>query len=86
MLGQVVHRTYRLGMGYSTAGKHYVIITGEMIPEAISQIPDSPILKTKGKITLPQMAVSVVGIKTPTLPDANNVYEFNFVIFQFQRL
>ena len=75
ILGLVLHRTYRFGMGYTTAAKHYLTINGEMITVAILQITDSPILKTKGKITVPLMSVSVIVIKTPTLLDTNNVYE-----------
>ena len=52
-------------MGYFTAGKHYIMINCEMIADAILQFTDSPILKAKGKITLP-VSHSVIGIKTPT--------------------
>ena len=82
ILGLVLHRTYRFGMGYSTAGKHYIMINGEMIAEAILQVTDSPILKTIGKITLLPMSVSVIGIKMPTPCDTNNAYELNFNTFQ----
>ena len=77
----MLHRTYRFDTGYSTAGKHYITINGEMIAEAMSQITDSPILKPKGKIILPPMSVSVIGIKTPTLCNTNNVCELNFDTF-----
>ena len=53
----MLHRTYRF------AGKHYITINSEIITEAISQITDSPVLKTKAKITLPPMSVSVIGKK-----------------------
>ena len=46
------------------------------------QVTDSPILKTKGKIILPPIPVSVIEIKTQTLPNTNNVYELNFDTFQ----
>ena len=49
-----------------------------MIAEAILQVTDSPILKTKGKITLPPMSVSVTGIQMPQLCDTNHVYKLNF--------
>ena len=52
ILGQVLHRAYIFSTGYSTMGKHYITINSEMIAEAISQVTDSPIIKTKGKITL----------------------------------
>ena len=65
ILGQVLHRAYRFGTGYSTTGKHYITINGEMITEAISQVTNNPIIKTKGKITLPPMSISVISVKTP---------------------
>ena len=82
ILGQVLHRTNRFGMGYSTTGRHYITINGEMKAQAISQTTNSPILKTKGKIMLPPMSISIVGIKMPTLQNTNNVYELNFETFQ----
>ena len=53
-----------------------------MITQNISQTTNSPILKTKGKLTLPPGSISVVGIKTPTLQNTNNIYELNFDTFQ----
>ena len=58
------------------------MINGEVIAEAILQIADSHILKTKGKITLPPVSVLVIGIKMPTLCNTNHVYELNFETFQ----
>ena len=65
--GQVLHRSNRFGTGYLITGRHYITINGEMIAQAISQSTNSPILKTKGKITLPPMSISAVEIKMPTL-------------------
>ena len=53
ILGEVLHRVYRLRTSYSTTGKHYITINGEIITEAISQVTNNPIIKTKGKIVLP---------------------------------
>ena len=53
-----------------------------MIAQAISQTINSPILRKKGKITLPSMSVSIVAIKTPTLHNTNNLYELNFNTFE----
>ena len=61
ILGQVLHRAYRFGMGYSTTGKHYITINGEMIAEAISQVTDCPILKMKGKINFPPCLFQLQG-------------------------
>ena len=73
-LVQVLHRAYRYGIGYPTTGRHYITINGEMIADVISQVTDSPILKTKCKIILPPMAISVISVKTPQLHNINYVY------------
>ena len=69
-------------MGYSTTGKHYIMVNSEKITEAISQVTNDPIIKTKGKITLPPMSVSIISIKTPLLCNTNHVYKLNFSTFQ----
>ena len=53
-------------MGYSTTGKHYKTVNGKMIAETISLVTNSPIVKTRGKITWPPMSVLVIGVKTST--------------------
>ena len=53
-----------------------------MIAKSILQATTNPILKTKGKITLPPMSVSVVEIKMPMVPNTNNLYQLNFDMFQ----
>ena len=60
-------------MGYSTTGKHYIAVNGEMISEAISHVNDKPYIKTKGKITLPSMSASVISVKTPPFHSTNNI-------------
>ena len=77
----MLHRAYKCSKGYSTTGKHYIMVNGEMIAEAISQATDNPIIKTKGKITLPPMSFSVISVKTPPHHNTNNVYELNFSTF-----
>ena len=54
ILGQVLHRAYRFRTGYSTTVRHYITINSEMIAEATSQVTNSPILKTEGKLHYPQ--------------------------------
>ena len=53
-----------------------------MIAEAISQVINSPILKTKGKITLPPISVSIISVKMSPLHNTNDVYKLNFNTFQ----
>ena len=78
----MLHRANRFSTGYSSAEIHYITINCKMITEAILQVTDSPILKTKGKITLPPMSISVIGIKMPTLHNTNNLYDLNLSTFQ----
>ena len=59
----MLHRTNRFGTSYSTTGRHCLIINREMIAKSISQATTNPILKIKGKLTLPPMSISVVGMK-----------------------
>ena len=35
ILGQVLQRTSRFGTDYSTAGRHYITINGEMLAQSI---------------------------------------------------
>ena len=37
ILGQVLHRTNSFGTGYSTAGRHYITLNGEMLAQSTSQ-------------------------------------------------
>ena len=81
-LGQVLDRAYSFGISYSTTGKHNIMVIGEMITEAISQVTDSPIIKTRDKITYPPMSVSVISVKIPPLYNTYNVYNLNFSTLQ----
>ena len=47
------------------------MVNSEMIAEAIFQVTDNPIIKTKAKITLPPMSVSVINVKMPALHNTN---------------
>ena len=73
ILGQVLHRTNRFSTSYSITGRHYITIDGKMIAQAISQTLNCPILKMKGKMTVPLVSISIVAIKTPTLQNTNNL-------------
>ena len=82
ILGQVLQGTNRFGTGYLTAGRHYITINGEVLAQSISHTTVNPILKIKGKVTLPPISISVVGVKMAEVPDVNNLYELNFDTFQ----
>ena len=65
--GQVLHRSYQFGTGYSTTGKHYITIIGQVIVQSVSQPLDYLIIKMKGRVTLPPVSVSIIEVKTPKL-------------------
>ena len=81
ILGQLLHRNNRFGTGYSITCRQYITINGEMIAQSILQATNNPILRTKGKVTLPPMSVSVVEIKMPRVPNTKNLYELNLIHF-----
>ena len=85
ILGQVLHKTNRFGSSYLTTGIHYITVNGEMMVQAISQTVNSPLLKTKGKVTLPPSSNSIVGIKTPIIQNTNILYELNVDTFQLPK-
>ena len=62
ILGPVLYRNNRFG-----TGRHYITINREMITKSILQATSNTILKTKGKVTLPPLSVSVVEIKMSTV-------------------
>ena len=70
-----IDRTNRFGTGYSSTGRHYITVNGEMLAQSVLQTTTDPILKGKGKVTLHPISVSTVGVKTPTVPETNNLYE-----------
>ena len=82
ILGKVLHRSYQFGTEYSTAGKYYITINGQVIAQAISKTIDYPIIKTEGMVTLLPMSVSTVEVKTPKIPSTTNLYELNADTFQ----
>ena len=53
-----------------------------MLAQSCSQVVTNPILKSKGKIKLLPFSMSVLEIRTPEIPDSNNIYELDFNTFQ----
>ena len=82
ILGQVLHRSYQFSTSYSTTGKHYITINGQVIAQSVLQALYYPIIKTKGKVTLPPMPVSIIEVKTPKLSNTINLYKMNADTFQ----
>ena len=82
ILGQVLHRSYQFSTGYSTTGKHYITINGQVIAQLILQPLDYPTVKMKDRITLPPVSVSIIEVKTPKLTNNTNLYKMNAVTTQ----
>ena len=56
-----------------------------MLPQSCTQIITTPIIKTKGKTKLSPSSISVIEIRTPEIPDPNNIYELDFNTFQLPK-
>ena len=82
ILGPVLHRLYQFGTGYLTTDRHYITINGQVIVQSVSQPVDYPTIKTKGRVTLPPVSVSIIEVKTPKWTITTNLYEINADTFQ----
>ena len=78
----MLHRANQFGTGYSTNGRHYISINGEMLAQSCSQIVTNPILKTKRKTKLLPSSISDTEVRTPEIPDASSIYDLDFSTFQ----
>ena len=83
ILGQVLYMSYQFVTSNLTTGKHYITINGQVIAQSISQPLHYPIVKMKGRITLPPVSVSILEVKTPKLKNTTNLYKMNAVTAQF---
>ena len=64
-----------MGVGYSTDGRHFIMIKGEVIMQSYHSSIGEPILKMKGNIILKPNSTSVIAVKTPEIPNRNILYE-----------
>ena len=78
----MLHRAKQFGTGYSTNGRHYITLNGEMLAQSCSQILTYPILKSKGKLKLLPFSISVMEVRTPEILDSNNINKVDFNTFQ----
>ena len=85
ILGQVLHRDNRFGTGYSTNGRHYITLIGEILAKSCSQLTTNPILNTKGKNKLLTSSISVIEARTLEIPDPTNIYILDFDTFQLPK-
>ena len=56
-----------------------------MLAQNCLQLTTSPLLKTKGKIKHLLSSISVIEVRTPEIPDPNNIYELDFNTFQLPK-
>ena len=69
--------SYWFSTGYSTTGKCYITINAQVIVQLISQALGYPLIKTKGRVTLPHVSLSIIEVKTPNLTNTTDLYEMN---------
>ena len=82
ILGQVLHRDNRFGMGYSTNDRHYITLRGEMLVQSCPQLTSNPILKLKVKSNYYHLSFQLQRSECMRFPDSNNIYELKFSTFQ----
>ena len=63
-------------------GKHFITINGQVTVQLVSQALDYPIIKIKGRVTLPPVSISIIEVKTPKLTNTTDLYEMNADTFQ----
>ena len=85
ILGKVLHRSYMFSNRYSTTGKCYITINGQVKAQSILQTLDYLIIQTKGKVTLPSMSVSISEVKTHKIPNTTNMCEVSADTFHLPK-
>ena len=77
IIGTVIQRSYCISTGFSTTGRQFLSVNGQMVAQSISTHSIEPIIKTKGKIKLNPHSITIVSIKTSPHIDARHVYKLN---------
>ena len=65
-----------------TTDKHYITFNGKVIAQFVSQPLDYPIIKTKGRVTLPPVSISIIEVKNPKLTNTTDLCKINADTFQ----
>ena len=69
ILGVAVQKPIEMGTGYSTYGRHFITVKGEVIAQCCQSTVEEPTLKIKGKIILKPNSISAVAVRTPRITD-----------------
>ena len=77
ILGVAIQRANKMGMGYSTDGRYFITIKGEIIAQSCQSTVEECILKTKGRIVLKPNSISVIAVKTSKIWDTEALNEVN---------
>ena len=54
-------------------GKQYITNNRQVLVQSVSQALDYPIIKTKGRVTLPPVSISIIEVKTAKLTNTTNL-------------
>ena len=83
---QNLHRDYIIGVAiqcankmltsFSTLGRHFISLNGEMIAQNVSSITTQPILKCKGRTCLKVYAVTIIAVQTLPNLELHKLYEY----------
>ena len=60
---------------FSTLGRHFISLNGEMIVQSVSSITTQPIIKCKSRTCLKACVVTIIAVQTPPNLDPHKLYE-----------
>ena len=75
IIGAAIQHANKMLNDFSTLGRHFISLNGEMIVQSVSLITTQPIIKCKSRTCLQAYAVTIISVKTPPNLDLQKLYE-----------
>ena len=75
IIGVAIQHANKMLTGFSTLGRHFISLNGEMIVQNVSLITTQPIIKCKCRTCLKVYAVTIIAVRTPPNLDPHKLYE-----------
>ena len=60
IIGVAIQHANKMLTSFSTSGRHFISLNGEMIAQSVSLITTQPIIKCKGRTCLKMHAVTII--------------------------
>ena len=75
IIGVAIQHANKMLTSFSTLGRHFILLNGEMIVQSVSSITTQPIIKCKSRTHLQVHTVTIISVKTPPNLDLQKLYE-----------